>query len=373
MIRTILVDDEAPALLKLKNLLLPYAEYTLCGEYTDANEALMELDKTRPQVAFLDVAMPSMNGMDLALAIQQRMGGMIQIVFVSAYDEYALTAFEVHATDYLLKPVTRARFKQTIERLNAFLAMQSASMAALPQAPAQDAALIRTFGKLEIARGERRFGSWRTAKVRELFAFFVHNRGQRVYRETILETLWGHMDADHALSSMNTCNYYLRKHLEETGTGIALTYSSSYYTLQLDGALCDADLFHDAVALSRHITPANLGDVASGATLYRGEYFEDVKCEWADLDRKRFSSDYTLLRTALTGYYLNTGNLVEAESNAIAALDENQLNADAWKALMAVQFLKDDPAARQAALDKMVATYRKLLNADPPAELMSRG
>jgi two-component SAPR family response regulator len=139
MIRTILVDDEAPALLKLKNLLLPYAEYTLCGEYTDANEALADLDRTRPQVAFLDVAMPSMNGMDLALAIQQRMGSLVQIVFVSAYDEYALTAFEVHATDYLLKPVTRARFKQTIERLNAFLAMQSASMAVVPHVPEQNA------------------------------------------------------------------------------------------------------------------------------------------------------------------------------------------------------------------------------------------
>jgi two-component SAPR family response regulator len=181
------------------------------------------------------------------------------------------------------------------------------------------------------------------------------------------------MDADHALSSMNTCNYYLRKHLEESGTGIALTYSSSYYTLQMDGALCDADLFRDAVALSRHITPANLGDVAAGADLYRGTYFEDVKCEWADLDRKRFSSDYTLLRTALAGYFMNTGNFIEAEVSAIAALDENQLSADAWKALLAVQSLKGDPAGRQATLDKMVATYRKLLNADPPAELLSRG
>ncbi len=59
------------------------------------------------------------------------------------------------------------------------------------------------------------------------------------------------MDTDHALSSMNTCNYYLRKHLEVSGTGIELTYAASYYTLKLDGALCDADLFRDAVTLSR--------------------------------------------------------------------------------------------------------------------------
>jgi len=372
MIRTILVDDEAPALLKLKNLLLPYADYALCGEYTDANEALADLDRTQPQVAFLDVAMPSMNGMDLALAIQQRMGGMVQIVFVSAYDEYALTAFEVHATDYLLKPVTRARFKQTIERLNAFIAMQSASMAPAARAPARDTVVIHAFGKLEIARGDRYYGSWRTAKVRELFAFFVHNRGQRVYRDTILEMLWGHMDAEHALPSMNTCNYYLRKHLEESGTGISLNYSASYYTLDSGGALCDVDLFCDAVALSRHITPATLGDVTTGAALYRGTYFEDVKCEWADLDRKRFASDYTLLRTALAAYYCGAGNAVEAEANAIAALDENPLSADAWNALLAVQSLKGDPAGRQTILDKMAATYRKLLGTDPPAELSER-
>ena len=110
----------------------------------------------------------------------------------------------------------------------------------------------------------------------------------------------------------------------------------------------------------------------TGASLYRGTYFEDVKCEWADLDRKRFSSDYTLLRTALASYYCGAGNAVEAEAHAIAALDENPLSADAWSALLAVQSLKGDPAGRQMILDKMTATYRKLRDADPPADLMGR-
>lgn len=388
MIRTIVVDDEAPAILKMKNLMLPYEDYQVVGEYTNPRQALADLEQTRPQVAFLDVAMPGVNGMDLALAIQQKMGGDVQIVFVSAYDEYALTAFEVRATDYLLKPVSRSRFAQTIDRLNSLLAMRNAVSCAqdaprspvdgalicaqdAPRGPIDGALMIRAFGKLEIVRGDTAYGSWRMAKVRELFAFFVHNRGQRVYRDAILETLWSHLDAEHALASMNTCNYYLRKHLEESGTGISLKYSASYYTLDTAGALCDADLLSEAARKAGDLNPSNLEELTAAANLYRGPYFEDVKCAWADLERKRSLSDYLRLRTHLAAYHLDAGDADEAERNAILALDGNQLSADAWRILLGAYHLRGDPAGYQQMRGKMVAAYRQILHADPPPELLA--
>lgn len=370
MIRTILVDDEQPALLKMKSLLLPYGEFQVVGAYTDPREALGKLEESRPHVAFLDIAMPEFSGIDLATAIQHKLGYPVQIVFVSAYDEYALTAFEVNATDYLLKPVNRSRFRQTVDRLNDILKItqQPVTPARSVQAEQPPQRLVRLFGKLEITQGERGFGSWRTAKVRELFAFFLHNRGQSIYRETILETLWGHMDTEHALASMNTCNYYLRRQLEESGSGIALSYASSYYSIDLNGAVCDADLFENALALSP-LTADNLPTALEASALYRGPYFEDVKGPWAQVERERFAANCAALRAAIAQYYLTQGEWVEAEAYALRALEANALQPQAWKALLRARKAKGDHAGFQQSREKLLHTYQKQFGLPLPQDL----
>lgn len=377
MIRTILVDDEAPALIKLKSLLLPYSEYEVCGEFTRAQDVIDQVVALQPQVAFLDISMPGIDGLDLAVALQYRLDYPLQIVFVSAYDRFALTAFEVNATDYLLKPVSRSRFSQTIERLNQILLAPARPVAGAPvsneeQRPAVAQArrpMVHTFGKLVLSCNGKDYANWKMAKVRELFAFFLSNRGQNVYRDTILETLWGHMNPDRAQSSMNTCNYTLRKILEESGSGITLSYASNYYELHMNDAICDTDVFSACCAKAGNIGPENLAELTAGAALYKGPYFEDVKCEWAELDRKRYANDYVDLCVALAGYHFRAGNLSDAESNAIHALDINSVCTAAWKIFLDVLQSRQDVNGYRFAMKRVVNSYRKVLSSDLPAEL----
>jgi two-component system LytT family response regulator len=120
MIRATIVDDEPPARRKLKHLLTLEPDFTVVGEAASGGEAVEMLNSDPPDVVFLDIQLPDASGFDVAAAIEKR--DQMQIVFVTAYDEFALKAFEVHAVDYLLKPVEPSRFTATLQRLRRMIA-----------------------------------------------------------------------------------------------------------------------------------------------------------------------------------------------------------------------------------------------------------
>jgi two-component system response regulator AlgR len=119
--RLFIVDDEAPARSRMITLLSDIAEHCphqLVGAAGDAQDALDEIIRTRPDIVLLDVQMPGMTGLELATHLSSDVAGMPAIIFVSAHDEYALKAFDVHALDYLLKPVRAARLAESIQRVS---------------------------------------------------------------------------------------------------------------------------------------------------------------------------------------------------------------------------------------------------------------
>lgn len=365
MIKTIIIDDEKPALAKLQSLIKPYSNYVVCGEFTDAFEALSKIQELSPQVAFIDIAMPGMNGMELAAAINKKMDQKVHIVFVTAHEQYALPAFDLWATDYLLKPVSRSRFEQTIMRLNALIGESAPQTASVPQ---DERTMVRLFGKLEVTRPGQKIDGWRTAKVRELFAFFLHNRNRSIFKDTLLETLWEDMSPSQALANLNTCNYYLRRHLEKSDSGIKLLYDAGYYSIDLGAAICDVDEFEKAEGLANALNESNLEYVLSGAALYRGRYFEDVKCTWADLDREHYASRYVRLRTMIADYYLKSGKYDEALEQAKLALDVNRLSTDAWRILHFIYKEKDEPALYKRTRENMKRVYLEYTGKEPPAD-----
>jgi two-component system LytT family response regulator len=111
-VRALLVDDEELARHALRELLKSHPEISIVAECANGFEALKAVAEHRPDLMFLDVQMPKLTGFDVLELIEDD----IAIVFVTAYDEYAMKAFEVHAVDYLLKPVGRGRFEAALER-----------------------------------------------------------------------------------------------------------------------------------------------------------------------------------------------------------------------------------------------------------------
>jgi len=144
-LRVVIADDERPARRFLANLLKAIPETELVGEAANGREALALIEQTTPDLALLDLQMPELGGLDVARLVQA--DATPYIVFVTAFDEFAVQAFELNAVDYLLKPVERARLAATVDRVRGRAKSDAADRARALQAAstAYDAATRRSY------------------------------------------------------------------------------------------------------------------------------------------------------------------------------------------------------------------------------------
>ncbi len=113
-LRVVVADDERPARSFLVALLRSFEDVTVVGEAVSGREAVAMIEREKPDLAFLDWQMPELDGMGVVRQLKKQ--SMPLIAFVTAYDEYAVRAFEVNAVDYLLKPVDKSRLRDTLNR-----------------------------------------------------------------------------------------------------------------------------------------------------------------------------------------------------------------------------------------------------------------
>jgi two-component system LytT family response regulator len=233
-IRTLIVDDEPLARLRLRTLLAEHADFAVVGECGDGREALDAIPRVRPDLLFLDVQMAEMNGLEVARALERHADGAdaapLAIVFVTAFDQYAVRAFEVSALDYLLKPFDEDRFVATLDRVRAHRANGqtreaharllgvlrelsrghaggaggaasahgNGAAAAVPTAAPRDAATLRV-ADLEVdvrARVVRRGGTPVQLRPKEfdLLVALLKHAGDVVPRRLLLHDVWGYSD-----------------------------------------------------------------------------------------------------------------------------------------------------------------------------------
>src|SRR4029078_6372071 len=111
--KAIIIDDERLARTELRKLLQDFPEIEIVDEASNAEEGVQKIENHNPDLIFLDIQMPGKTGFDMLSELDHAP----QVIFTTAYDEYALKAFEVHALDYLLKPVEPRRFADAVEKL----------------------------------------------------------------------------------------------------------------------------------------------------------------------------------------------------------------------------------------------------------------
>ncbi len=111
--KALIVDDERLARTELRRLLNPFKDITVVGEAVNAEDALNKITELNPELIFLDIQMPGKNGFEML----EELDSVPTVVFTTAYDEYALKAFEYNAMDYLLKPIEPQRLEDTVKRL----------------------------------------------------------------------------------------------------------------------------------------------------------------------------------------------------------------------------------------------------------------
>jgi two-component system, LytTR family, response regulator len=159
-IRTLVVDDEPMGRERVLSLLQQEEDVEVIGECSDGTQAIAAIQQHSPDLVFLDVQMPGANGFGVIDAVGA--DRMPNVIFVTAYDEYALKAFEYHALDYLLKPFNRDRFKETLKHARASLERRRAGdlgrrLLALvndikPDAPRLERLVVKSGGRVFFLR-----------------------------------------------------------------------------------------------------------------------------------------------------------------------------------------------------------------------------
>ncbi len=130
-IKAIIIDDERLARNELKKLLELHSAIQIIDEASNVDEAVEKIDLSRPDLIFLDIQMPGKTGFDLLAEVEKSP----RVIFTTAYDEFALKAFEVNALDYLLKPIDPKRLTDAIQKLQTEIALEQASLLGVNRGP----------------------------------------------------------------------------------------------------------------------------------------------------------------------------------------------------------------------------------------------
>ena len=224
MIRVIIVDDELPALKMAESVLREFDDVLICGTFSDQDELLECIPTVEVDLLLLDIKMPGMHGLELAERINE-IRSDIFIVFVTAYDSYAIEAFETEALDYIMKPITEERMKKTLERYIKRCGDQKKN-----EKPRR--IYVRSFDRFSVESEYGEKMKFRTVKTEELLAFLIHHQGKPVSKEKIMGELWYDRDAEKAQSILYTTLYQLRKDLENFGLSNVVENSRK------DGGIC---------------------------------------------------------------------------------------------------------------------------------------
>ncbi|KEK13411.1 histidine kinase [Lysinibacillus sphaericus] len=304
--RIVLIDDEYLSITRLKTLLeeskVPGIE--VVGEYTDSLKAMDEIQSLQPSVVFLDIVMPDMDGLALGEKIQELLPD-VEIVFTTGFDQYALDAFNLHAVDYLLKPIQISRLEKTLDRLEQINNKHKKS--------SRNSTIINLFGGLRVVLpdGQTQILKWRTSKAKELFAYLLNHRDEIIYRDTILELFWPESDRDKASKQLYTAIYTIRQTLKNyglEGVQISSPLLNSGYKLLLEQTVVDVEQWLSSLKALPSLEKSTVDQHEQVFQLYTGDYLGDCDYLWAESEKERLRRLWLHHAQQLSEFYITNEN-----------------------------------------------------------------
>ena len=243
----ICVDDEFLSMRRILSMCLDMPEVSHAEGFTSAAKALSWLKEHTADVALLDIHMPDMNGLALAQEIRKRRP-YTAIIFVTAHSQYAVDAFALHVSGYLLKPVSK-------ERLFAELAYAASTP---PFRKCEARIVVQTFGYFEITTDGKKV-AFKRSKSKELLALLVDKRGSGMTRSQAQAELWEDREYNRQMQKQfDVILRSLRSTLQEYGIGEILELQRGFIRIRPELLNCDLYCFLD-------------GD-KNAAREFRGEY-----------------------------------------------------------------------------------------------------
>jgi two-component SAPR family response regulator len=302
MLKAIIVDDEKLGLDLLSKMLEEYTDFELVGAYTNSIEALDAISRHAPHAVFLDIEMPGINGMELANLMLAN-NPDIDIVFVTAYSEYALQAFRVNAIDYILKPVRPDEIKRCAEKIT----KRNQRLAAVnPTGQRPSMICLGNFEVYHNASNPVEPIRFPTSKVEELLAFMLINWNSYVSKWTICEHLWPANKPEKAEQNLHTTVYRLKKTLIENGIDLQLEHQKGSYCLK---GSCTSDYleFEQLTCRYGEGTAIPVKEMEVIVSLYKGQLFSGKDYSWCEGERERLQRLFAHVSKRLASAYSESG------------------------------------------------------------------
>ncbi|GGG22286.1 response regulator [Paenibacillus abyssi] len=282
ILRAVLIDDEVLAISLLEKLLLDIGGVQIAGKFTNPNASMELIKDLNPDIIFLDIEMPNANGIEVAERLSQY-GMDADIVFVTAYNQYALDAFNVHALDYVLKPVERDRLRRTIEMILKRRRTYTSSV------PYNDGFRARFMGHFELYDAQGQPLKWRTRKVKELCAYLLHHAAP-MHRSQIIEDLWPQESLEKASILLHTSIYKLRKELKIQGNDNPIIYQDERYSIRIDQT-SDVESLLEAINFFK----PNKESLVKLLDLYRNDYLDGEDYHWSIPHKEKIKEKFKRL------------------------------------------------------------------------------
>lgn len=351
MLNAIIIDNEKPAIDILKILLEKTGQINVVGSFMNAADAYSKFQPLNPDVAFVDIEMPEMSGLELAEKIVS--GSDMEIIFVTAYDQYALEAFRVNALDYLLKPLSYEDVKRTIERLK----KRKRPSPAIADRPA-DNGHVYCFGRLSVYGANcGQAVKWRTSKAEELFAFMLQHLNEEVSKWKICEALWPEYSAEKIDIHLHTTIYKMKKVLASANIKFNFTFTNGRYKLELPGTYVDFAEFDSAAGTDYALTAVSADKWEKALSLYKGDYLGENGYSWSLSKMGEYEKKYSELVSAHVKYSIKKSEYSAAEKLLREALARFPLNDDFNEMLLKLYFIKEDRTALAAHYNMIEKLY----------------
>lgn len=360
-----MLDDERPSLNILNKLVGERNDVQVVGAYTDPSEMLRDARELGPDIVFLDIEMPGMNGLEIASRILDLLED-VEIVFITAYHQYALEAFRVHALDYLLKPVESELLYRTIDRVM----KRRKGSATAGEKPEHASSRIVCLGGFEIYPAEQtepiRFP---TAKAEELFAYLLVHRNTNISKWTLCDSLWpGIISSEKLNHNLHMAVYRMKKTLKDGGIGVRITSQRGFYRMECD-APCDYVRFEQAAADMSELNPTRVEVVMKVIQLYKGPLFGSRDYPWCEAERERMFRYYAGLAKRAARWHLAQGRYHETVELLMPVLHDVPFDEEAHEILLRAYIGLQDRTAFLLHYERMKANFIEELGVEPPATL----
>jgi two-component system LytT family response regulator len=339
--KIMIIDDEQAMHLIMKRILAKIAEVEIVGSFRETASAFSYLENHHADLIFVDISMPKESGMEFAGRLRES-GKLVKLVFVTSHKEYALSAFDVYAYDYIVKPIKQDRIHKTVQRV---LTEMLSEKAQEEQESSKSKVMFNCLGGMDIRSVQNVIVKWKTSKSAELFGYLLMHKGRLVSRARIIEDIFGDMPLKNAETYLYTTVYQLRKLLDTYGLKESLHSDSNHYALDITQIHVDMLSFEEGCKQMVTVDETNIEQALELEQLYTGDLFGERAFPWAWSEVERLWLMYSAFTHRLCSALLNRGDTQTAIRLIIKLTALNELDEETIKLFMKTLALQKNKEA----------------------------